>query len=62
MNLTKENLLADKQELTLQARSLQAQIQYIDGLIAFMDRSEAAPVVDEQPCGSLVDVAEEADA
>ncbi len=41
MQITKEILLADKQALSQQANGLAQTIQYIDQLIAFLDKAEA---------------------
>lgn len=45
MQLTKENLLADRSVYQDQLRGLQMTLSYIDGLIAYMDKSEN----DEEP-------------
>lgn len=54
MELKKEVLAADRETLVNQIRVLQGQVQYIDGLILFMDRPEALPET-AIPEGGLAD-------
>ncbi len=50
MQITKENLLADKFAISEQKLGLENTLRYIDGLLAFLDRPEAAPemAIEEQ--------------
>lgn len=52
--LTKETLIADRTEFLKQLAATQANIRYIDGLLAFMDRTDAIPVEPEKPAGKIV--------
>lgn len=44
MQITKENLLADREGLVMQRQGIANTINYIDGLLAFLDRPEAASI------------------
>ncbi len=52
MIITKENLLADREGLKLQAQGINTTINYIDGLLAFLEKAdpiEAVDLVNENP-------------
>lgn len=64
MQITKENLLADREGLVMQRQGIANTINYIDGLLAFLDRPEASQEVNApenaQEVSQVMDINQEA--